>query len=87
LVPADIQTGSLTSADIQDGSVTGLDILDGSIGSADVQNGSIGLSEINSAEVQRRVASTCTAGSSIRAIAVDGTVTCETDDAPAAAGG
>ncbi len=30
--------------------------------------------------VQRRVSSTCTAGSSIRAIAEDGTVTCETDD-------
>jgi len=30
--------------------------------------------------LQRRVSSSCTAGSSIRAIAADGTVTCETDD-------
>ena len=30
--------------------------------------------------LQRRVAATCTAGSSIRAIAQDGNVTCETDD-------
>jgi hypothetical protein len=30
--------------------------------------------------MQRRVSSSCTAGSSIRAIAADGTVTCETDD-------
>jgi len=30
--------------------------------------------------LQRRVSSTCTAGSSIRAIAADGTVTCEADD-------
>ncbi|HNT78133.1 MAG TPA: pectinesterase family protein [Anaerolineae bacterium] len=32
------------------------------------------------AYIQRRVSSTCTAGSSIRAIAADGTVTCEPDD-------
>lgn len=31
--------------------------------------------------VQRRVSSSCSAGTSIRAIAEDGTVTCETDDA------
>jgi len=31
--------------------------------------------------LQRRVSSTCAAGSSIREIAADGTVTCETDDA------
>jgi len=30
--------------------------------------------------LQRRVSASCTAGSSIRAIAADGTVTCETDD-------
>jgi len=36
---------------------------------------------VDSNYVQRRVSSSCAAGSSIRAIAVDGTVTCETDDA------
>jgi hypothetical protein len=35
---------------------------------------------IDPAYVQRRVSTTCAAGSSIRAIAQDGTVTCETDD-------
>jgi len=35
---------------------------------------------VNSAIVQSRVAGTCAAGSSIRAIAADGTVTCEPDD-------
>ncbi|MCB9520863.1 MAG: hypothetical protein H6699_08310 [Myxococcales bacterium] len=35
---------------------------------------------VNTATVQARVAATCPAGSSIRAIAADGTVTCETDD-------
>ena len=34
----------------------------------------------NTTYLQRRVSSSCTAGSSIRAIAADGTVTCETDD-------
>jgi len=38
------------------------------------------LGDLTEAEVQRRVGSTCAAGSSIRAIAADGTVTCEADD-------
>jgi len=36
--------------------------------------------------LQRRVAATCAVGSSIRSIAADGTVTCETDDAGGAGG-
>jgi hypothetical protein len=39
-----------------------------------------GVISIDPTYAQRRVSSTCTAGSSIRAIAQDGTVTCETDD-------
>jgi hypothetical protein len=35
---------------------------------------------VDAAYVQRRVATSCAAGSSIRAIAADGSVTCETDD-------
>lgn len=38
---------------------------------------------VNLSAVQKRVNYTCAAGSSIRVIAVDGTVTCETDDAGA----
>ena len=44
--------------------------------------GTVGLT-IDATYTQRRVSSTCAAGSSIRAIAEDGTVTCETDDAAA----
>ncbi len=36
--------------------------------------------EADTTYLQRRVGSTCAAGSSIREIAADGTVTCETDD-------
>ena len=39
-----------------------------------------GAFSINTAYTQRRVSSTCIAGSSIQSIAEDGTVTCETDD-------
>ena len=42
--------------------------------------GVISLSDDGSVTVQDRVSSTCAVGSSIRAIAADGTVTCETDD-------
>jgi hypothetical protein len=41
---------------------------------------SVGTAEIVPGEVQRRVSGSCAAGSSIRAIAIDGTVTCEIDD-------
>jgi hypothetical protein len=51
-----------------------------SVTSAMITDGIVGTSDINSAHVQRRVSSTCAAGSSISAIALDGTVTCETDD-------
>jgi hypothetical protein len=42
---------------------------------------SSGTIAVNTAYVQRRVSTSCAAGSSIRAIAADGSVTCETDDA------
>ena len=63
-VPADIADGD---DDTTYGAGTGLSLV-GTTFSA------------NTTYLQRRVGSSCAAGSSIRAIAADGTVTCETDD-------
>lgn len=48
--------------------------------SADIDNGTLTYSDTNVNSIQRRITGTCAAGSSIRAIANNGTVTCETDD-------
>lgn len=45
-----------------------------------VADGSIGNQEIDSAQVQQRVSDFCPSGSSIRAVASNGTVTCHTDE-------
>jgi hypothetical protein len=42
-----------------------------------VSPGAIGTAQINTAQVQRRISSSCTAGNSIRVINADGTVSCE----------
>ncbi|MFK7958363.1 MAG: hypothetical protein AB8B96_19875 [Lysobacterales bacterium] len=52
----------------------------GAVGSAEIASGSVGSGQINSAQVQRRIAASCPVGSSIRVIALDGAVSCETDD-------
>lgn len=64
-VIADLAT--LTDVD----SVTGSSVVDGSLTAADVDSSSI----------QQRITAECPAGQSIRSVAEEGTVTCETDDA------
>ena len=62
-------------------------VADNSIVGANIVDGAIGASDIDAAQVQRRVAATCAPGSSIRSIAQDGAVTCETDDGGTGGGG
>jgi len=62
------------------GAVTIASTLGTSIDSAEIVDGTITYSDTNVDSVQRRVSGTCGAGSSIRIIYNDGTVTCETDD-------
>jgi hypothetical protein len=75
-----------TEVDCELPCINSFEIEDGTGGSDDIGAGQVGVSEIDSSEVQRRVTGTCTAGSSIREIAQDGTVTCETDDVGGAVG-
>ena len=59
-------------------SVTSTSIVDGSVQSGDLAAGAVGAGQINAAQVQARIATGCAAGSAIRTVAADGTVTCET---------
>ena len=77
-VPGALHAQLATVADTN--AVDSASVLDNSIASIDIANGSVGGNDIDTTQVQQRVASTCTAGSAIRAVASNGTVTCETDD-------
>lgn len=66
---------------VGDDAVSSAQVVDGSLAGADLATGAVGLNQINSAQVQRRVASSCPAGSAIREVAQDGSVTCQANEA------
>ena len=75
-----IATGGVISAMIADGTVANADLATSSVNAGNIVDGSVGSADINTAQVQARVTGTCASGSSVSAIAANGTVTCESDD-------
>ena len=80
-----IATGGVSSAMIADGTVANSDLAANAVNAGNIVDGSIGSADVNTAQVQARVSGSCAAGSSISAIAANGTVSCETDDTGPAA--
>jgi hypothetical protein len=60
-----------------DGSVTTPKLADNAVTSAKIADGTILVSDVDPTSIQARVAAVCTAGSSIRAIGANGSVTCQ----------
>ncbi len=69
--------GIVTGTSIAPNAVGPAAILDNSITATDIGTNAVGLTEINPAHVQTRVNGICAPGLSIRAIAQNGTVTCD----------
>jgi len=74
--PAAVQSFLLSGCGATGGTVTSVTAGLGLVGGTITGSGTIA---VNPAVVQSRVSGSCTVGSSIRAIAVDGTVTCQDD--------
>lgn len=72
-----ICAGCVKEAAIANGSVTASKLAANSVNSGKVVDGSLGAADVNTAEIQRRVTGTCSAGNAIREIGEDGTVTCQ----------
>jgi hypothetical protein len=72
---------------ITDGSVTTAKLAAGAVTAAKLATGAVTSAAVDSAGVQLRVSGSCAPGASIRVIAQNGAVTCETDDLGTVAAG
>jgi hypothetical protein len=70
-----IQNGAVTNNKLANGSVGNWKLAFGAVGARKLANGAVGKSQINTAQVQERVAGTCSSGA-ISAIDNTGQVTC-----------
>lgn len=57
-----------------------MNVEEGAIGSEQIADGAVGADQIDASAVQLRISSSCTRGSFIRSIGLDGTVTCDPDE-------
>jgi hypothetical protein len=76
-----LKNGQVMTRDLADNAVNGAKVADGTLTGADVNEATF-----DPAILQARVGVGCDPGASIRGIAADGTVTCETDDSGGASG-
>jgi hypothetical protein len=74
---AEIEDGTITQPKLAPSSVGTLQVRDQNLTGIDIKDASIGAADVNLAQIQARVAGSCPAGQSIRAIGMGGTVTCE----------
>jgi hypothetical protein len=72
-----LATGEVRCVVVADGDISAVSAGVGLNGGA---TSGIATLDVDTTEIQRRVAGTCSAGSSVRTIAADGSVTCESDD-------
>jgi hypothetical protein len=93
-----VKDGSLGGGDVADGSIGGADVTDGTISGADIAGDSLGGAAVNEGDlnvvestldptlIQSRVTGSCAAGSFMRTVATNGSVTCGTDAVGTATG-